>query len=126
MSKDSNRVWEEYFGDATCAEDAFGVKICKSNYGQEVTNGWNIDHTWPLEPHGDDYDDGSDSIWNYQPLSYDANNEKANRINGKVLGIEFSVSKWFTDNGGNVVGRMKIKLNDIWYWAYDEPDYEEE
>jgi hypothetical protein len=52
-------------------QDACGKLICFLKHGQEVSEGWEIDHIEPLSK------GGSDHINNLQPLFWETNREKA-------------------------------------------------
>lgn len=46
----ANKIWEAYFGSKKETQDAFNIKIKKTLYGENLSNGWTIDHIWPLNP----------------------------------------------------------------------------
>ena len=117
------KIWEAYFGSKKEVEDAFNFKIKKTLYGKNSLNGWTIDHIWPLKPESLNDKKGANVLENLQPLSLKANKEKANTLQGSINRITFAISKNFLVQNNQVVGRMSIKNNEEWFWAYDEPKY---
>ena len=121
-----DEIWKYYFGDCTKALDAFGVEIFKERYvDKKITNSskmkgsWTIDHIFPLNPTDDNVINrkGSNSIYNLQPLSFESNQSKGSCLNGKVNGVTYAV-KIIEKFDSGVVGKMMIKVNNNWYWAY--------
>lgn len=51
--------------------DVCGTLICYMRHGQEVSEGWEIDHILPVSK------GGKDDISNLQPLFWETNREKA-------------------------------------------------
>lgn len=120
----SNKLWEGYFGNATVAKDAFGRKITKGQYGDtNSSTGWTMDHIWPLNPDDENAGEGANTWGNVQPLHVDSNEEKADRLIGMVNDIEFAVKRTAKLNTGKKEGRMKVRINGEWDWAYDLPSY---
>lgn len=115
------KVWEAYFGRRAEVYDAFGVLINKVEHGTSSNKAWDIDHIWPENSENEEWD-GANTYSNVQPLAIVSNQEKGNKLQGKVNGIPFAVKK-IDENEGLAIGRMKIELNGEWYWAYDEPEY---
>ncbi len=70
-------VWENEFGDRTTAHDACGRMIYKSEYGNETTHGWEVDHIKPVSL------GGTDAYGNLQPLHWSSNRQKADTPNAK-------------------------------------------
>ncbi|MDE5767151.1 MAG: HNH endonuclease family protein [Malacoplasma sp.] len=120
------KVWKYYFGDCTKAVDAFGVEIFKDRYVDEnintskISGCWTIDHIFPLNPSDDNVINrkGSNSIYNLQPLSFISNQKKGSRLNGKVGNITYAV-KIIEQINNSVVGKMMVKVDGAWYWAYE-------
>ncbi len=68
------QVWENEFGSKTVAEDPCGKIIYKSEYGIESIHGWEVDHINPVS------NGGGDRYSNLQPLHWETNRKKADRI----------------------------------------------
>ena len=118
------KIWNAYFGKQTdSVNDPFGRKICKSNYADDSTNSWDIDHIWPENPKDSNAAQGANVLENVQPLSIISNREKSNMLQGKVNGVTYAISKVDTHEGKSI-GRMSIKDDEEWVWAYPEVFYE--
>lgn len=117
-------IWEAYFGSSTEVVDPFGYIMHKGAYGNENSSyKWDIDHIWPLNPDLDNASDGANTYQNVQPLSMTANEEKANKLQGKINDVTFAIKK-VAKHDQDVVGRMMIKNeNEEWVWAYELPIY---
>lgn len=118
MDNETIKIWKKCFGDVEHGKDPFGRKVCKNNFGKQVKNGWTIDHIWPIKPNADNYNSGSNNILNKQVLHWESNEEKSNKVSGKVNNIIYSVVLDYEDDKGKNIGKMKIKYNDQWYWWY--------
>lgn len=114
-------IWDYCIGsDKEIGLDAFGNEIKLNEYGMKSKYGWTIDHIWPLAPNGIDYKTGSYSLQNLQVLAFKANTKKANNVSGKINDIDWSIKKVGEDKDGNNIGRMKVKIDGQWYWAYND------
>ncbi len=76
---DIEKVWEKGKlirgkSQATWRRDAEGNKIRHGSYGTQGDYGWEVDHEYP-ESRG-----GSNALGNLQPLHWEANREKGNKI----------------------------------------------
>lgn len=58
-------------------KDVYDNKIRKSSYGTRGEYGWEIDHKNPK------HNDGSDQSRNLQPLHWEENREKSDKVNYK-------------------------------------------
>lgn len=125
MSKKHEKIWNAYFGNASEAKDAFGIVIYRDKYANNLNSmekgSWTLDHIFPIKPYKDNFDGerrGSNSLYNLQPLSIESNAKKGPHLAGKVNGITFSI-KIIEQHENNVTGRMMIKKNNNWFWAYN-------
>lgn len=116
----AEKVWKAYFGDVSIARDAFGIEIRRNEHGTGSAFSWEVDHIWPQNPQTGA--SGANIFKNVQPLSSTSNLQKSNDLQGKVNGITFAIHKEGTHDGLNV-GRMAVKKNEEWFWAYHEPKY---
>ncbi len=107
-------VWNKNFGKKKNGIDPFGRVVHYDNYQKGDSKGsWNIDHIWPSALKGISH------LNNYQVLSFVSNQEKGNKLNGNVNSITFAIKK-IHKREGSYIGRMKIKIDEEWHWAYDE------
>ncbi len=119
----ADRIWVAYFGLLVTAIDAFGNEIHRWEHSTDSPYSWEADHIWPKHP-GMPYRNGANVIDNLQPLSNNANRSKSNKMQGKINGKTFTVSKVSTSIDNRKIGRMSIFIDEGWVWAYDEPKFE--
>ena len=103
---DAFKVWENCFSTRADQIDPFGKKIKFGEYGQDSEFGWEVDHIWPLNPEGSN-PKGADTLSNLQPLHFQSNNAKANKLNGKAMGKKFEVRK-ISSNKEKNIGRLIV------------------
>lgn len=125
--KTAMSIWEAYFDGETEVTDAFGRTINKANYENDSNNSgektWTIDHIWPKHPDSETTSQGGANTYsNVQILHWESNQDKSNKLQGIVNGVPFAVKK-IDENEGKAIGRMRVKYDDEWQWAYDEPNY---
>lgn len=108
------KVWKRCIGNKKQGYDAFNRKVIRDHCGRkDVPTGWDVDHTWPISQQG------SKKSENLQVLSVISNREKANRLQGSINGITFAIKKYISEHN-ETKGRMQIKKERDWYWAYDD------
>ena len=100
------KVWDYHFGDIDEGLDVFGHEIHWDDYRENTDYGWNIDHIWPKNPLTSNRK-GSDYLTNLQPLCNYCNEEKANRMSGKIDGQHFGIEP-AGEREGKMVGRIKL------------------
>ena len=81
------KIWEDHHGSKTEAIDAFGKTIKKSDYGKKNVTGWEVDRIYPLSKKV------SKTRTSLQPLQHKNNQQKADKLQGKVNGKKFKVTK---------------------------------
>lgn len=115
----ADKIWVHCFGEVNSAVDPFGEYVIRDEHGSDEPGGWTVDHVWPQS--SSDGTEGSNTYSNTQVLSNYSNQEKSNKLQGKINNTVFAVVKW-DDNEGKVIGRMKVREADEedWYWAYRE------
>ncbi len=100
------KVWDGYIGDVDKGEDIFGHEIHWEDYEKDTHYGWNLDHIWPKQPLKSDRK-GSNHFTNLQPLCIYCNENKSNKMSGKIDGQRFGV-KPAGERGDKMVGRMVL------------------
>ena len=103
------RVWDNCFPTRDDQKDAFGRIISWEDRGKKTKEkGWHIDHIWPKNPEGEQKS-GANSYRNVQPLHWKSNEEKANKLHGKVNGKSFAINALVKEEDGKKVGTMKVE-----------------
>ena len=107
-------IWIKNFGNKKSGEDPFSRKVNYYEYNTQSEQSWTIDHIWPLSLNG------SNDAANCQILAYSSNEEKKNLLQGNINYTTFAVKKIETVGNGKIIGRTKVRIDNEWYWAYDE------
>ena len=102
-NKKAKKVWNDHYGKKRKVIDVFGKTIKKGDYGKKNATGWEVDHIYP------DSKKGSNARTNLQPLQHDNNLQKGDKLQGKVNGKQFKVTKKLGSSPNAKKGNIKVK-----------------
>ena len=131
------KIWKDIFGEKKWAQDCFGTWMFRDDYGDRdkirndrpngsgkfFTYGWEIDHIRPKSDFKDN--ENSDFLNNFEPMHYQNNQAKADKLNFVINNVSYSVVECSIckSNGKKGYGIKRNDNNTRVDWKYRTGSY---